>query len=490
MTSEVATQGPYCRVSGGHPLPFDVYFDNACDGIFIIDPENDRIVDANPKACEMLGYSKPEMLRMPVSRVYPEDMQALLALTDKTGRIGRGLRDEVNCRNRLGECMQMDISASVIKLEGYSFLLIVARSQEQRIDSERSHRQRLDALTRHRDELQWERDYLREEVRDRLHFGDIVGMSPALLQVLSRVEAVARTNANVLILGESGVGKELIARAIHACSARRDQALVKVNCPSVPRELFESEFFGHLKGAFTGACRDRVGRCELADQGSLFLDEVGEIPLDLQAKLLQVMQDRQFCRVGEDRTRSIDVRIIVATNRDLLEEVRQRRFREDLYYRLSVFPIEVPPLRERRRDIPSLIDHFLRKASQELRIPVPDPCKADIRSMQEYDWPGNVRELQNVVERAMILAQGNNIRLRPAAENPEAPGPEDIVESAVRSKRCLTEQEMRELQCANTIAALEKADWQISGEGGAAELLGINPSTLAGRMKALNISRQ
>lgn len=365
----------------------------------------------------------------------------------------------------------------------------VAFRDHPHLDSELGYRERLDAVTRHRDELRSERDYLREEVKERHNFDEIVGRSPALMQVLSRVEAVARTNANVLILGESGVGKELVARAIHERSARRDQALVKVNCPSIPRELFESEFFGHLKGAFTGAYRDRIGRCELADNGSLFLDEVGEIPLDLQAKLLQVLQDRQFCRVGEDRTRKVDVRIIVATNRDLLEEVKQRRFREDLYYRLSVFPIEVPPLRDRRGDIPLLIEHFLRKGSKELGRPVPKMSEANMQSMREYDWPGNIRELQNVVDRAMILSQGKEIYLRLAEQGPACMDPRELVEAAVRKQRCLTEDEMRELQFANTVVALEQADWKISGEGGAAALLGINPSTLAGRMKSLNINR-
>lgn len=357
-------------------------------------------------------------------------------------------------------------------------------------DSESRFLERQETVARHRDELGSERDYLREEERNSHNYDEIIGKSPALMQVLSRVEAVARTNANVLILGESGVGKELVARAIHERSTRRDQVLVKVNCPSIPRDLFESEFFGHLKGAFTGAYRDRIGRCELADKGSLFLDEVGEIPLDLQAKLLQVLQDRQFCRVGEDRTRNVDVRIIVATNRDLLEAVQQRHFREDLYYRLSVFPIEVPPLRERYGDIPLLIEHFLHKGAQELGLPVPRMCEVNTDAIQEYAWPGNVRELKNIVDRALILSQGKEIRLQPAQPGQGRVDPREIVEAAASNQRCLTEDEMRELQYANTLVALRQADWKISGEGGAAALLGINPSTLAGRMKSLNISRR
>ena len=491
MLSETIRPGGRSMSVCGRQVPFDVVFENTNDGIFILDPLNDRIVDANPTACRMLGYSQRELQRTPISTIHPDEMDRFLAFAKSTRRFGRGLTDELSCRTRSGIRVPVEMSASVIKFDSNAYLLIVARSIQKRIETERRRREVLDRVTRHRDELKWERDYLREEAKERLNFGKIIGSSPALMQVLSRVEAVARTNANVLILGESGVGKELVARAIHDRSARSEQALVKVNCPSVPRELFESEFFGHLKGAFTGAYRNRIGRCELADQGSLFLDEVGEIPLDLQAKLLQVLQDRQFCRVGEDRTRSVDVRVIVATNRDLLQEVKEHRFREDLYYRLSVFPIEVPPLRERRGDIPMLIEHFLRKASKEFGQPIPSVRKADMAGMQDYNWPGNVRELQNVVERAMILARGKEVCLRPALaqQGEEDADPRDAVETAVRQQRCLTEDEMRQLQRANTITALQKADWQISGSNGAAELLGINGSTLAGRMKSLNIHK-
>lgn len=491
MLSEAAPQSERSTSVRERQVPFDAVFDNASDGIFIVDPANDRIVDANPAACQMLGYSPQEIRRTPISAVHPDEMDRFLAFADSTRRFGHGLTDELSCYTRSGSRVPVEMSSSLIKLDGNAYLLIVTRSIQKRIDTERQHRAALDRVTRHRDELKFERDYLREEVKERLNFGEIVGSSPALMQVLSRVEAVARTNANVLVLGESGVGKELVARAIHERSARGDQALVKVNCPSIPRELFESEFFGHLKGAFTGAHRDRIGRCQLADQGSLFLDEVAEIPIDLQAKLLQVLQDRQFCRVGEDRTRCVDVRIIAATNRNLLQEVKERRFREDLYYRLTVFPIEVPPLRERRGDIPMLIEHFLRKASKELGRPLPSVRKADVVTMRDYDWPGNVRELQNVVERALILSRGTEIRLRPAPaqQGNEDLDPRDAVDNATGQQRCLKEDEMRQLQRANTIAALQKADWQISGSDGAAELLGINPSTLAGRMKSLNIRR-
>src|SRR6266478_679259 len=226
---------------------------------------------------------------------------------------------------------------------------------------------------------------------------NIIGHSPALEKVLAQIATVAPTEANVLILGESGTGKELVARAIHDMSARKEHSLVRVNCASIPKELFESEFFGHVRGAFTGAVKDRVGRFELADGGTLFLDEIAEIPLDLQSKLLRVLQEGQFERLGEDRTRTVKVRLIAATNRDLLAEAKAGRFRLDLYYRLSVFPIEVPSLRERLEDVGELAEHFIKQSARRLGVPRPRLSKLHLQELQSYDWPGNVRELQNVI---------------------------------------------------------------------------------------------
>jgi transcriptional regulator with GAF, ATPase, and Fis domain len=263
--------------------------------------------------------------------------------------------------------------------------------------------------------LELENEYLREEISQSQAFGDIVGSSPALQKVLEQIELVATTNANVLILGESGTGKELVARAIHQRSQRRDRPLVKVNCASIPKELFESEFFGHAKGAFTGALRDRIGRFQLADGGTIFLDEVGEIPLDLQNKLLRVLQEREFERVGEETSRRVDVRIIAATNRDLEAESRAGRFREDLYYRLGIFPIQVPPLRDRAADIGLLAAHFVRHFCEQLNLPSRKLTRGDVERLERFDWPGNVRELQNVIERALIRSvtvQGSRRSIR------------------------------------------------------------------------------
>jgi transcriptional regulator with GAF, ATPase, and Fis domain len=342
-----------------------------------------------------------------------------------------------------------------------------------------------------RRELELERDYLREEVESSGAFGEILGSSPALERVLHQVEMVAATDANVLVLGESGTGKELIARAIHQRSARFRKPLVKVNCGSIPRELFESEFFGHVRGSFTGAVRDRIGRFQLADGGTLFLDEVGEIPLELQAKLLRVLQEGEFERVGDEATRRVNVRVVAATNRNLRQEVEEGRFRLDLYYRLGVFPLEVPPLRDRREDIPALIAHFVRQATLRFHVAPPAVPAREMELAQHYDWPGNVRELQNAVERAVIVSHGGKLaldlpqnarRLTKVSERPALP--------SLQADVVIPEREWRERERANVLCALRQANFRISGKGGAAELLGVNAGTLASRLKALGIDKR
>jgi transcriptional regulator with GAF, ATPase, and Fis domain len=288
----------------------------------------------------------------------------------------------------------------------------------------------------------------------------------------------------VLINGESGTGKELIARAIHQASRRSAHPLIRVNCAAIPTELFESEFFGHIRGAFTGAVRDRVGRFELADGGTLFLDEIGEIPLELQSKLLRVLQEGQFERVGEERTRKVDVRIIAATNRDLRQEVGARHFREDLYFRLNVFPIQSPALRDRPIDIAPLAAHFLKQVGKRLNMPGRRLRNSDIERLQNYSWPGNIRELQNVIERALITSTGADLNL----DLPDEPKNLDSGAAGVIPEQgFLTENQMRDLERNNMHAALKAANGKLFGKGGAAELLGVKPTTLASRLKRLDI---
>ncbi len=334
-----------------------------------------------------------------------------------------------------------------------------------------------------RNALELERDYLRENIRESMNDGEIVGGSPALQSMLGRIEAVAYTTANVLIIGESGTGKELVSHAIHSRSQRKNEPLVTVNCASIPSELFESEFFGHVKGAFTGATRDRIGRFQLADGGTIFLDEVGEIPLELQSKLLRVLEQQQFERVGDDKTRTIDVRIIAATNRDLADEVAAGRFREDLFYRLNVFPIDVPPLRERGDDVIHIASHFIADICNDFGRPLLALSERNVRQLRAYSWPGNVRELRNVLERAIILSRDNKINLSipvgPAQDAPRA--------TAVVTNDYLNEQEMRAFTKRNLEQVLRAANGKVSGEGGAAELLGLKPTTLTDRLRSFGI---
>ena len=332
-----------------------------------------------------------------------------------------------------------------------------------------------------------ESSYVRfpDSIRAIRRHGDIVGDSRALRITLQRLEAVAGTPATALILGESGVGKELIASAIHQGSDRKDRPLIKVNCASIPEELFESEFFGHVKGSFTGAHRDRVGRFELADGATLFLDEVAEIPPHLQAKLLRVLQEGQFERIGDERTKTVDVRVIAATNRDLRDAVADGSFREDLYYRLSVFPIRVPPLRERKEDIPALAMHFIELTCRNFGCELPAIDSEQLSLLVEHDWPGNVRELRNLIERAMILSGGVGLDI--AAAMPDTTRCPARTIPALDRNGFVPEAEWQRSYRRNIEAALDASNWRISGSGGAAELLGINASTLRGRMKSLGI---
>jgi len=350
-----------------------------------------------------------------------------------------------------------------------------------------AHARALDEIERLQEQLLLENTYLRQDIRANAPDG-IVGASPVLQKVLEQIDIVAPTTATVLVQGESGTGKELVARAIHDRSGRRHRPLISVNCASVPRELFESEFFGHVKGAFTGALRDRAGRFQAADGGTLFLDEVGEIPLELQGKLLRILQDGKFERVGDDTTRKVDVRVVAATNRNLEHEVAEGRFRRDLFFRLSVFPILLPPLRERGEDITELAGHFLQQAARRYGKSAPRLTLAAGRELEGYGWPGNVRELQHVIERAVLLSRGETLRLdgvlprvvepaRPAAKGNARELPSDVIPDS----------EWRRREHANLRNALKLAEGRIYGPNGAAELLGVKPTTLISRLKTLGL---
>lgn len=354
-----------------------------------------------------------------------------------------------------------------------------------------------------RGELELENELLRRAVQEKRLDDNLIGDSDTLVHVMEQIEVVSPTDASVLLLGESGTGKELLAGAIHNRSPRNQNAFVRVNCSAIPHELFESEFFGHVKGSFTGAIRDRVGRFQMADGGTLFLDEVGEIPLELQGKLLRVLQEGTFEPVGDERSRKVNVRIIAATNKDLTKEVAAGRFRQDLYFRLSVFPINVPPLRERRNDIPLLARHFISLAAERMKITPPRLKPHHVEKLQAYDWPGNVRELQNVVERAVIMSHSGSMEFY-IQDNSHATPPQEMNVHAYSSAQSpaqppaapprpqdiITEAEWSAMQRENIIQALEATNWRVQGNGGAAELLGIKPTTLRSRMQKLKIEKQ
>ncbi len=331
-------------------------------------------------------------------------------------------------------------------------------------------------IERLKERVEAENVYLREDISMERNFDELIGQSDGLRYVLYRMELVADTDATVLILGETGTGKGVVAHALHSRSQRKDRPLITVNCAALPANLIESELFGREKGAFTGSHARQIGRFELADKGTIFLDEIGELPLELQAKLLRVVQDGEFERLGSPRTMKVDVRIIASTSRNLSEEITKGRFREDLYYRLNVFPITIPPLRQRQDDIPLLVDHFVKKFSRKMGREISVIPRQVMRSLQGHDWPGNIRELQNAIEGAVINSRESVLRLTERID-------------ATRRERFVDELSITRVEREHILKVLERTGWRIEGDRGAASLLGLSPSTLRSRMQKLGISR-
>lgn len=442
---------------------------------------------------QKLGYKREDVVGRPITDFFSLRDQKYYADGRMRELISEGDFNNLERQMLASDGTVMDLIMSAISHRNddgkVDRMLVASKDVTSRRRAERDLRRSLAENARLREELEHERDYLREEVNVAMNFGQIVGTSKALRRMLNRVEAVAETPANVLLQGESGVGKELVAHAIHVQSPRADGPLVKVNCASIPKELFESEFFGHIKGAFTGAYRDRIGRFQLADGGTLFLDEVGEIPMELQGKLLRVLQESEFERVGDDLTRSVDVRVVAATNKNLEQLIVDGNFREDLFYRLSVFPVDVPPLRERGEDIAQLAQHFLVQTCKNFGREELTLTQAQAANLRAYGWPGNIRELKNVIERAVILSTGKVLRLDLSMPRLKA-DIDDIMGVAMSNNEVLTEKEVREFQRNNILKALEQANWKVSGAGGAAEALGVRPTTLADRIRTLKICKQ
>jgi PAS domain S-box-containing protein len=453
-----------------------------------------RILHVSDRWLEKLGYTREEVLGRLITDFMGEETRAQLQDGRLANVIAHGELDNEprTYVSKSGVVIEVLVSAAADRDASGNVqkLLIASKDVTERNLAERQLRAAFEENARLRGELERERDYLREEVDVSMNYGRIIGESTSLKKMLARLDAVAETSASVLIEGESGVGKELVAHVIHARSPRASGPLVKVNCASIPDELFESEFFGHVKGAFTGAHRDRVGRFELADGGTIFLDEISEIPLSLQSKLLRVLQESEYERVGDETTRSVDVRVVAATNRNLEQAVEDGTFREDLFYRLSVFPIHVPPLRQRGEDVLQIATHFLEKTCQEFGHEPLTLSRQQAALLKQYDWPGNVRELKNVIERAVILSKGKVARLDLAMADILAAGSNaSDAQPGPSENRVLTEAELRNLEKQNMLRALELTNWRVSGPDGAAHLLGLRPSTFADRMKKYKISR-
>jgi len=458
--------------------------DSAMDAIIELD-RHLAITQMNPAAEKVMGCSTAAIVGRTFTQFLSADSREKLARliidldSRSDGQRSLWISGGLAATTESGLPFRAEATLSRFDIEREPFYTVIFRNVNDRLEAE----QKIRSLT-------VEAEYLRDEIKSLFGADEIVGQSEALLGVLREVKEVAGTDATVLILGETGTGKEVIARAIHRASRRHNKPLIKVNCAAIPATLIESEFFGHEAGAFTGATKKRDGRFALANGGTIFLDEVGELPFDLQTKLLRVLQEGEFEPVGSSQTRKVDARVLAATNRDLGRAVSDGRFREDLYYRLNVFPIQVPPLRERRADIAMLASAFAQKFANNLRRSM-EPLSLDcVRRLEAYHWPGNVRELQNIIERAVITSHDGKLNLDralPETVNAMADGsngPQTPAQRVLRAK------EIENLERRNLISALEACNWKVAGANGAAELLGIRPTTLSSRVKALGIKRK
>lgn len=460
------------------------FVDSAMDAIIELD-EDLRVTRINPAAEKVFQCKATHLFGKNFSHsLAHKDSEKLRLLiqdlnTKPAGQRSLWISGGFKALRPDGSEFPAEATLSQFNLEGRVYYTLILRNVNERLEAEQTIR----CLT-------IEKEFLKEELHELQHFGEILGNSPALVHVLRDIQQVADTEATVLISGETGTGKEVMARAIHANSRRRNHPFIKVNCAAIPATLIESEFFGHEQGAFTGATKKREGRFSLADGGTIFLDEIGELPLDLQGKLLRVLQEGEFDPVGSSHTKKVNVRVLAATNRDLQMEVQDGKFREDLFYRLNVFPIHLPPLRERGEDVVLLANTFVQHFAQRMGRTVTPLSPDALGRLTAYHWPGNVRELQNVIERAVITAQNSQLNLDralPDVEEKLSTSPKTLTQEPSPCIRTL--QELQNLERQNILLALEQSGWKVSGGQGAAKLLGMNASTLASRMKALGITR-
>jgi PAS domain S-box-containing protein len=449
-------------------------FEKANDAIFL-ESEDDEIIAVNERACELLGYSRAELLLLKVSDLQAPELRGRVGTVIK-GELARhqDIRFEGVDVHRDGHRIPVEITNAMIEENGKRLVLSIVRDVSERKQAEEALRQALQEVRRLSNQLQAENVYLRQEAKLLHDHGHIIGQSPAVRRVLALVEQVAGTDSTVLLLGETGTGKELLATALHNLSPRKGRAMVKVNCAALPATLVESELFGREKGAYTGALSKQVGRFELAHESTIFLDEVGDLPSDVQVKLLRVLQEGTLEHLGSPKSIRVNVRVIAASNRDLAKAVGEGRFREDLFYRLNVFPITVPPLRERREDIPLLVWAFVEEFARTLGKNVRGIAKESMEALRSYPWPGNIRELRNIIERAMITNNGPTLQVA-------LPG----IAETVPAKNMALEEVERE----HILHVLQLTRWRVRGKKGAAAILGLKPTTLESRMAKLGLQR-
>ena len=453
---------------------FRILVEQAGDAFFVHDFEG-RIIDVNRLACDSLGYSREELLQMAIPdididahrRDHKPQYWESIASGEHVEFEGMHLRKD-------GSTFPVEVRMSRLDLTDEPLLLSLARDVTVRKKDEERLKNAFTEIKKLKNKLEQENVYLRQEIETCFNFDEMVGESPAFKRVLNDAAKVAPEDTCVLILGETGAGKELLARAIHQMSRRNPHPMIKVNCAALPPSLIENELFGREKGAFTGADSKQIGRFEAADGSTLFLDEIGELPLEVQAKLLRVIQDGTFERLGSPKTMQVDTRLIAATNQDIFSLVGEKKFRSDLFYRLSVFPIKVPPLRERPEDIPLLALSFVQEYSRVMGKPVKQITRNTMTRMINYAWPGNIREMKNVIERAMILSPGPILHIDQLDKDEEP-------QSEVKT--------LGELERTHIIQTLEQTGWRVSGPRGAAQKLGLKESTLRWRMKKLGVER-
>ncbi|MDX1666289.1 MAG: sigma 54-interacting transcriptional regulator, partial [Saprospiraceae bacterium] len=453
--------------------------DTASDMILWLDKEG-SVVYANQVACQLLGYDKKEIQGLKFFDLLPNMTQKQFSYFWKKLRSEKKITQEYRLDKADESTIEVESKIHFIEYEGRQYGCAFLRDISERKRREKQLKGAVKKVSELSDKLKDENTLLREEIHLEHNFNNIISKSPQYKRVLKKVEQVAGTDATVMILGETGTGKELLARTIHALGRRSTLPLIKVNCAALPNSLIESELFGHEKGAFTGAHEQKKGRFELAHKGTIFLDEIGDLPLDLQVKLLRVLQEGEFERVGGVKTIRVDVRVIAATNRDLEKMVNQGSFREDLYYRLNVFPIENIPLRQRRDDIPLLVNYFLKKYSDKVGRQIKQVSKSSMKQLVQYDFPGNVRELENIVERAVILSTGDTLNLESSFSG----------SSSIKPERQDEIVPFEDMQRDYIIRALKKTNWRVSGPEGAARLLKLNHRTLASKMRKLGIRRE